>query len=109
MRLSVACNFDDELLDGLKGYPVYEVYGKVTKDFAGGGRPSFYLPNVDQRKVEQTVRKAHAMGIEFNYLLNAMCMGNAEYTREGQRAIRKTLDWLAEIKVDSITGNSRTG
>lgn len=103
MRLSVACNFDDELLDGLKGYPVYEVYGKVTKDFAGGGRPSFYLPNVDQKKVEQTVRKAHAMGIEFNYLLNAMCMGNAEYTREGQRAIRKTLDWLAEIKVDSIT------
>ena len=42
-------------------------------------------------------------GIQFNYLLNAMCMGNAEYTREGQRALRKTLDWLSEIKVDSIT------
>ena len=41
MRLSVACNFDDALLDGLKNYPVYEVYGKVTQDFVGGGRPSF--------------------------------------------------------------------
>ena len=103
MRLSVACNFEDELLDGLTGFPVYEVYGKVSQDYLGGGRPSFYLPQVDQRKVDQTVRKVHALGIQFNYLLNAMCMGNAEYTREGQRALRKTLDWLSEIKVDSIT------
>lgn len=103
MRLSVACNFDDALIDGLKGYPVYEVYGKVSKDYLGGGRPSFYLPQVDKKKVEQTVRKVHSMGIQFNYLLNAMCMGNAEYTREGQRELRSALDWLSEIQVDSIT------
>ncbi len=103
MRLSVACNFDDELIEGLRGYPVYEVYGKVTSDYAGGGRPSFYLPKVDKQKVEATVRKVHAQGMEFNYLLNAACMGNAEYTREGQRAIRDTLDWVSSIGVDSVT------
>ena len=27
MRLSLACNFDDALLDGLEGLPVYELYG----------------------------------------------------------------------------------
>ena len=48
MKLSVACNFDDALLDGLRGYPVYEIYGKLTSDFFGGGRPSFYLPEVDR-------------------------------------------------------------
>ena len=49
------------------------------------------------------VQKVHAQGIEFNYLLNASCMGNTEYTREGQRAIRSTLDWVASIGRDSVT------
>jgi collagenase-like PrtC family protease len=103
MRLSVACNFDEELLEKLDGYPVYELYGKVSKDYAGGGRPSFYLPNVDRPMVERFVRETHRRGIEFNYLLNASCMGNTEYTREGQREIRRTLDWVSEIGCDSVT------
>lgn len=103
MRLSVACNFDDSLIDELAEHPVYEVYGKVSHDYAGGGRPSFYLPRVDRAKVERTVRHAHRRGIQFNYLMNASCMGNAEYTREGQRQIRDTLDWISEIGVDSVT------
>ena len=40
MKLSVATNFDDELIDKLKDYPVYEVYGKLQQDYVGGGRPS---------------------------------------------------------------------
>lgn len=103
MRLSVACNFDPNLLEGLKPYPVYETYGKLTTDYYGGGRPSFYLPQVDEKGVESFVRKTHAAGVEFNYLLNASCMGNLEFTREGQRVLRETLDWLSEIQVDSIT------
>ena len=58
MRLSVACNFDEELIDGLRGFPVYEVYGKVTSDYAGGGRPSFYLPQVGKPEVEATLQRA---------------------------------------------------
>ncbi len=106
MRLSVACNFDDGLIEGLAGYPVYEVYGKVSRDYAGGGRPSFYLPTIDRKKVEETVAKAHRAGIEFNYLLNASCMGNREYSREGQREIRGVLDWITEIGCDSVTVGS---
>jgi collagenase-like PrtC family protease len=103
VRLSVACNFDEALIDGLDGYPVYEVYGKVSADYAGGGRPSFYLPKVDRPMVERFIKKVHGKGIEFNYLMNASCMSNLEYTREGQREIRKTLDWVAEAGADSIT------
>lgn len=103
MRLSVACNFDGALIEGLADYPVYEVYGKVSADYAGGGRPSFYLPKVDKVMVERTVERVHSMGTEFNYLLNASCMGNTEYTREGQRHIRETLDWVSEIGCDSVT------
>jgi collagenase-like PrtC family protease len=103
VRLSVACNFDEALIDGLRGYPVHEVYGKVSADYAGGGRPSFYLPKVDRPMVERFVAKVHAGGMQFNYLMNASCMGNREYTREGQREIRKTLDWVAEMGADTVT------
>lgn len=103
MRLSVACNFDPELIEGLAQYPVYEVYGKLTTDYYGGGRPSFYLPQVDAAGVAAYARRCHELGIDFNYLLNASCMGNREFTREGQNQLRSTLDWLSEIGIRSVT------
>jgi len=103
MKLSVACNFDDALLDGLKPYPVYEVFGKRTADYFGGGRPSFYLPEVNREGLERFVGETHRRGIEFNYLLNSSAMGNTELTKEGQREMDEMLGWLEEIKVDSVT------
>lgn len=103
MKLSVACNFDDALLQGLQGYPVYEIYGKLTSDYFGGGRPSFYLPEVDRPALARYVKKAHEAGIAFNYLFNASAMGNVEFTREGQRAMEELLEWLDGIGVDSVT------
>jgi collagenase-like PrtC family protease len=103
MKLSVACNFDEELLDGLAPYPVYEIYGKLTSDYFGGGRPSFYLPEVDRAGLAAFVERTHRQGIEFNYLLNASAMGNLEYTRDGQRKMEQTLAWLDDLGVDSVT------
>jgi len=103
MKLSVACNFDDGLLAGLGELPVYEVYGKLTRDYFGGGRPSFYLPEVTASRLRCFVDEAHRYGIDFNYLLNASAMGNTEFTREGQRQVEKMLDWLDGIGVDSVT------
>jgi collagenase-like PrtC family protease len=103
MRFSVACSFDEGLLDGLAPYPVYELYGKLTSDYFGGGRPSFYLPTIGKRELSDFVRKTHERGIEFNYLLNASSMGNTEYTSSGQREINRLMGWLAEINVDSLT------
>lgn len=103
MKFSVACNFDDALLEGLAPYPVYEVYGKLTSDYFGGGRPSFYLPEVRRGDVARYVGRCHDRGIGFNYLLNASAMGNTEFTREGQRHMEEMLEWLDGIDVDSVT------
>ena len=103
MKLSVACNFDPALLAGLAPYPVYEIYGKLTSDYFGGGRPSFYLPEVGRTGLVDYVSRTHEAGIEFNYLINASAMGNLEYTREGQRELDGLLEWLDEIGVDSVT------
>lgn len=103
VRFSVACNFDPELVDRVSPYPVYEVFGKLTSDYFGGGRPSFYLPQVGKAELAEYVRKVHGQGIEFNYLLNASSMNNVEFTTRGQRELRVLLDWLSEAEVDTIT------
>lgn len=103
MKLSVACNFDEALLPGLAPYPVYEVYGKLTSDVLGGGRPSFYLPDVGREELARYVGLVHQQGISFNYLLNSSATGNVEFTRKGQQAIDELLDWIDSIGVDSVT------
>ena len=103
MRFSVACNFDDALLPGLAPYPVREIYGKLTSDVLGGGRPSFYLPEVDRPRLERYVAATHAAGIEFNYLLNTSASDNLEFTRKGQRDLDELLEWIDGIGVDAVT------
>lgn len=103
MQLSVATNFDDILIERIKDYPVTELYGKLSADAVGGGRASFMLPRIGQQRVETHVAAAHRAGIRFNYLLNAACLNNMEYTRRGQRAIRRLLDWVSDVGVDAVT------
>ncbi len=103
MRLSVATNFEPELVEALRGYPVYELFGKLPADSVGGGRASYMLSPLPRRRLVDHVRDAHRHGIGFNYLLNAACLDNREWTRKGQRDIRHLLDWLAEIEVDAVT------
>ncbi|MFQ5519906.1 MAG: U32 family peptidase [Candidatus Methylomirabilia bacterium] len=103
MRLSVATNFEPELVEALKGYPVHELFGKLPVDPLGGGRASYMLAPLSKRGLAAHVREAHRHGIRFNYLLNAACLDNREWTRRGQRQIRSLLDWLVEMGVDAVT------
>jgi len=106
VRLSVATNFDPALVGALKEYPVAELFGKLREDAVGGGRAPYQLARVSRRRLADHVRKARAAGIDFNYLLNASCLGNREMTRTGQRDIEKLADWLCEIGVASVTVSS---
>jgi collagenase-like PrtC family protease len=103
MRLSVATNFDPRLLEGLERYPVSEVFGKLPRDFVGGGRASYMLTPLSRGSLAAHVAEAHRRGIQFNYLLNAACLSNLEWTRRGQREIERLLAWLARIGVDAVT------
>jgi collagenase-like PrtC family protease len=103
MRLSLATNFDDTLLERLRGSPVVEVFGKLPTDSLGGGRATYMLRPLRKARLAEHVRQAHVNGIQFNYLLNTACSGNLESTRRGQRQIARLLDWLEEVGVDSVT------
>lgn len=103
MRLSVATNFDNKLLDQISSYPVEDIYGKLTRDFIGGGRASYTTGGINKKILEDHIKHAHKLGIKFNYLLNSVCMGNREWTKRGVKKIRRFLDWLGKIGVDSVT------
>jgi collagenase-like PrtC family protease len=106
MRFSLATNFDDALIEQVRGTPVAEIFGKLPQDATGGGRASYQIVGVNQRRVADHVKAARAAGIGFNYLLNASCTDNLEFTRKGQMEIRKLLDWIEQIGVESVTVSS---
>lgn len=100
---SVATNFCDDLILGLKDYPVKELYGKLNSDIIGGGRSSYLMTKVSKHKLTQHVQLAKKNNIGFNYLLNASCLDNLETTKFGQKKIRALLDWICESNITSVT------
>lgn len=103
LRFSVATNFDNELPALLAQYNAVELFGKLARDTVGGGRASYMLAPVSKRKVEEHVQSARQQGLAFDYLINAACLGNREFTAPFQRDLRRLLDWLSEIGVEWVT------
>lgn len=100
---SLATNFDPALLDAVRDTPVDEVYGKLSRDPIGGGRASLMLAPLSRRRLRSHIDHAHRRGIRFNYLLNAACLDNREFTRRGQREIERLLGWIDEVGADAVT------
>jgi collagenase-like PrtC family protease len=103
MRLSVATNWDPDLIDALSQFPIYELFGALASTPVGGGRPSFLLARSKEDQAEEYIHAVHRAGWTFNYLLNAPCMGNMEYDRDVHRDLIQHLGWLQEIGVDTVT------
>lgn len=103
MKISLATNFDDKLIDEIKDYPVYEMYGKLKNDYIGGGRPDNTLHNIDKKNFENHVKKVRKAGIRFNYLLNGSCLSNNEQDCLWQKNLRKFLSYLKNVGVNALT------
>ncbi len=103
MKFSLPTNFDPRYIEGLKGYPVTEVYGKMLTDVIGGGRLSQILPAVSLSDVRAHAALCKKHGIGFNYLLNAANSDNCEYTRKGQEQLTRLLDELWGMGVERFT------
>jgi len=103
VKISLSTNFDPLLIKGLSGSNVSVIYGKLPSDVVGGGRPTFALPQISIDQIKQHIELAHSQGIEFNYLLNAVCLDNLECTRVKNKQILDLLDLLKELEVDWVT------
>ena len=104
MKLSVASNWDMELLDGLTGIPeVTSIYAKLPFDVVGGGRAGMVLPTVDWEFAADYVQAAQQRGLSFCYLINAPCLGNLEQSQEGKKQILTFIGRLVDMGVDSVS------
>ena len=103
MKISLATNYDNSLIDKIKEYPIYEIYGKLKNDIIGGGRPDIELKAIDKTKFENHVKKVRDAGINFNYLLNGSCNSNNEQDLEWQNNFKQFLQYLKNIGVNALT------
>jgi collagenase-like PrtC family protease len=103
LRLSVPTNFSPELLQCFKGLPVEDIYGALTTTPIGSGRPPRVLPQVSEAQAREHVKLTHEKSIQFNYVINAPCMGGVEYQKEAYARIIDHLAWIDSIGADSVT------
>ncbi|NNM66826.1 MAG: peptidase U32 [Spirochaetales bacterium] len=103
MRLTVPANYDPQILPELKQWGAFEIYGKLPSDSVGGGRPSFMSTRLSHRALADYIRAVHAAGLEFNYLLNAACFGNEEWSARFHKRLDALLGWLDGLSVETLT------
>lgn len=103
MKISLATNYEDDLIERIKEYPIYEIYGKLKNDIIGGGRPDDELKDIETIKFEKHVKMVRKSGIKFNYLLNGSCLANNEQNKEWQKKFKSFLTYLKKIGVNALT------
>jgi collagenase-like PrtC family protease len=103
MKLSVAANYDLDLIPSLASLGVTEVYGKFPTDFIGGGRPSYMGTPLTRKDLATYVTSLAERGVAFNYLLNSACLGNREWSRPWQKRLMRLLEELRSMGVRRLT------
>jgi len=107
IKFDLATNFDNELIRKVAPLGIVRnVYGKLSEDIIGGGRPSFALPKVSKKELNQHIQVCHENGISFNYLFNALCMDNRELSRKTNKQIRDFIRFIEDSGADSVTVGS---
>lgn len=103
MKISLATNYENDLIEQIKDYPIYEIYGKLKNDIIGGGRPDGELKDIEIINFENHVKTVRKKGIKFNYLLNGSCLSNNEQNKEWQENLKRFLEYLLKIGVNALT------
>ena len=103
MKLSLAANYDFDLVPRLRSYPVADVYGKFAADFVGGGRPSYMGTPLTKRDLADYVSLLEKEGIAFTYLLNSSCLANREWSRSWQKKLMRLLQNLGHMGICRVT------
>ena len=103
LKISLAANYDPQLVPEIARYPVDEVYGKFPADGISGGRPRYMATPVSKGAMLDYVRLLDKHGIAFNYLINGSCMGNREWTGSWQRKIMSLLGKIQDMGIRRVT------
>jgi len=100
MKLVVPAVYQDDFLDAMAAMPISHYYGATATD--AGLRANTELPSITDEALAEYVARAHAQEQEFFYCLNVACLGNREFTADGQRWLVERLGALAESGCDGV-------
>jgi len=100
MEIVVPAVFTPAFLDAMATLPIGHLYGSLPDD--PSLRASGWLPEAHGDRLEHTVAEARARGLDFYYALNVHCLGNREFTAEGQRWLVERLGRLVEAGVAGV-------
>lgn len=104
IKFSLATNFSDDLVEGIKSFSdVYELYGRMKDDIFCGGRPNNVSQNIEKGVFETHVKQVRNLGVNFNYLFNGACLSNKEQDPIWQKELLCFLDYLTSIGVNAVT------
>jgi len=103
VKLVIPSNWQPDLIRRVRGPGAHSIYAAMPETFVGGGRPSALIPSVSRRQAQAHIAEAHRAGLRFDYILNAPCLDNREFTRAGQRELHRLLRWIDGAAVDSVT------
>jgi collagenase-like PrtC family protease len=100
MRLVVPAIYDRDFLAAMAGLPIAHFYGSTATD--SGLRANSDLPAIGDGALASFVADAHRQEQGFFYCLNVACLGNREFTAEGQRWLVERLGWISEVGCDGV-------
>lgn len=104
IKFDLASNFDNRLIEEVgKIGTVSWVYGKMNTDLIGGGRPAIVLPKFSWEHLKEHINTCHKNNIKFNYLINALCIGNKEFQKDFNIKLVKSLEMISESGADGVT------
>ncbi|MDD5192141.1 MAG: U32 family peptidase [Candidatus Nanoarchaeia archaeon] len=107
MRYDLATNFDNKLIEKVAPFGIVKcLYGMLSEHIIGGGRPSFTIPNISQKQLKGHIKTAHEHGIKFNYLFNALCSDNREFSGKTNLQIRDFIKHIQDTGADIVTVGS---
>ncbi|HUE37853.1 MAG TPA: U32 family peptidase [Candidatus Binatia bacterium] len=100
MKLVVPAVYEESYLAAMAPLPISHYYGASAAD--AGLRANSDLPSIADDALAAYVSKIHAQDQRFFYCLNVACLGNREFTAEGQRWLVERLGWMSEIGCDGV-------
>ena len=100
MKLVVPAIYEDDFLDSMAGLPIAHYYGATATD--AGLRANAELPPISDDALAAYVAKAKDQGHGFFYCLNVACLGNREFTADGQRWLVERLGSIAETGCQGV-------
>ena len=105
MKITILANCDCELVPELCRYPMAEVYGKLTGDLVGGGRPCYMGTPLDMSALGRYVAVLQRQRREFNYRMNSSCQRNHEWTRSWRKRFMQLIDRLGNTHKDKLNAD----